>query len=56
MKELNLNIERWSMLDFNEPETMELDALDQEVVSLADDISSANIDDFCDYNNHEYIN
>lgn len=56
MKELNLNIERWSMLDSNETEPMDFDSIEQELVSLADDISNTNIDDVYDINNREYIN
>lgn len=52
MKELNLNIDHWSMVnssDSNEPIFNITD-----VITLADNISWANIDDLCDFNQHEY--
>lgn len=52
MQPLNLNIENWSMLDF--ADSSEFVPTIADVVSLADDISSANNFDLCDLNNHEY--
>jgi methylaspartate ammonia-lyase len=53
MKELNLHVENWSMLDFTDkPEQIRTYA---DLSALADDISNAIISDsFCDLNDHEY--
>jgi len=53
MKDLNLNIERWSILDTNDATDYMFNIDD--VISLADSISWANSDDLiCDFNMHEY--
>ena len=53
MKELNLHVENWSILDFtDQPEPVRNYA---DISAMADDISNTIItDSFCDLNNHEY--
>jgi len=52
MKEVNLNIERWSLVSDHEPlETVYIHA---DLISLLDDISNANTDDVLEINMHEY--
>ena len=52
MKELNLNIDNWSLVD--SPASSESIFSITDVISLADSISWANTDDLCDINMHEY--
>ena len=52
MKEINLNIDHWSMVTDHEPtESVYIFA---DLVSLLDDISNANTDDVLEINMHEY--
>lgn len=52
MKEVNLNIDHWSMVTDHEPaETVYIHA---DLISLLDDISNANTDDVLEINMHEY--
>lgn len=52
MKELNLNVENWSLVDSHESSESLFNISD--VISLTDSISWANTDDLCDINMHEY--
>ena len=52
MKEVNLNIDHWSMVTDHEPaETVYIHA---DLISLLDDISNANTDNVLEINMHEY--
>jgi hypothetical protein len=54
MKELNLNIDHWSMLDFND--SSESQTFNQDLIATLDNISNTNISDsLCDLNDHEYV-
>ena len=52
MKEVNLNIDHWSMVTDHEPTESVVFVYD--LVSLLDDISNANTDDVLEINMHEY--
>lgn len=52
MKDINLNIDHWSMVsDFDQSEVI---AYVADVIAMADDISFANNDDMLDINMREY--
>jgi len=52
MQIINLEIPRWSLVESFDPTESADHYID--IASLADDISWANIDDLCDFNQHEY--